>query len=72
MDATIDDTDYTIVNSKWQVRVSPDAEWADIKGTEMIGKICPYTPFAPGGYRMVAEITIDGETGKYASNIMVQ
>ena len=72
VDATIDDTDYTIVNSKWQVRVSPDAEWADIKGTEMIGKICPYTPFAPGGYRMVAEITIDGETGKYASNIMVQ
>ena len=72
VDAAIDDIAYTIVNSKWQVRVSPDAEWADIKGTEMIGKICPYTPFAPGEYRMVAEITIDGETGKYASNIMTQ
>ena len=71
-DATIDGTDYTIAHSKWQVRVSSDAEWADIKGTEVIGKICSYTPFTPGEYRMVTEITIDGETGKYASNIMTQ
>ena len=71
-DATIDGTDYTIAHSKWQVRVSSDAEWADIKGTEMIGKICSYTPFTPSEYRMVTEITIDGETGKYASNIMTQ
>ena len=71
-DATIDGTDYTIAHSKWQVRVSSDAEWADIKGTEMIGKICSYTPFTPGEYRMVTEIIIGGETGKYASNIMTQ
>ena len=71
-DATIDGTDYTIAHSKWQVRVSSDAEWADIKGTEMIGKICSYTPFTPSEYRMVTEIIIGGETGKYASNIMTQ
>ena len=71
-DVVIDNTHYAVVNSKWQVRVSSDAEWADIKGTGMIGKICSYTPFAPGEYRMVTEITIDGETGKYASNIMTQ
>ena len=63
----VGDTHYAIVSSKWQTRANSDAEWTDIEGTETIGEVCSYTPFAPAHARLVAEIAIDGETGKYAS-----
>ena len=63
----VGDTHYAIVSSKWQTRANSDAGWTDIEGTETIGEVCSYTPFAPAHARLVAEIAIDGETGKYAS-----
>ena len=71
-DAVIGDTHYAVVSSKWQTRANSDAEWADVEGTETNGDVCSYTPFAPAHARLVAEIAIDGEIGKYASNIMTQ
>ncbi len=68
----IDDTHFAVLHSKWQTRASPDAEWNDIEGTETVGELCAYTPSAPGEFRLVAEITIDGKTGQYASNILVR
>ena len=68
----IDDTHFAVLHSKWQTRAGPDAEWNDIEGTETVGELCAYTPSAPGEFRLVAEITIDGETGQYASNILVR
>ena len=67
-DAFIDGTHYVVHNSKWQTRSDPDTEWADVKGTETIHGLCSYTPTAPGEYRLVVEIAIDGETGRYSSN----
>ena len=71
-DAVIGDTHYAVVSSKWQTRANSDAEWADVEGTETNGDVCSYPPFAPAHARLVAEIAIDGEIGKYASNIMTQ
>ena len=68
----VDATHFAVLQSKWQTRVGPDAEWNDIEGTETVGELCAYTPSAPGEFRLVAEITIDGETGQYASNILIQ
>ena len=67
-DAVVDDTHYAVVNSKWQTRANSDAEWADIRGTETTGEICTYLPLRAGDYRLVAEIRIDGELGRYSSN----
>ena len=71
-DAVIGDTHYAVVSSKWQTRANSDSEWADVEGTETNRDVCSYTPFAPAHARLVAEIAIDGEIGKYASNIMTQ
>ena len=40
--------------------------WVDIPGTEREG-LCSYSPTSPGEYRLVAEISIDGERGHYSS-----
>ena len=55
---------YTTHTSKWQRRVG--STWVDIPGTEREG-LCSYSPTSPGEYRLVAEITIDGERGHYSS-----
>ena len=68
----IEDSHFAVLHSKWQTRAGPDAEWTDIEGTETVGELCAYTPSAPGEFRLVAEITIDGKTGQYASNILVR
>ena len=68
----IDGTHFAVLHSRWQTRAGPDAEWNDIEGTETMGQLCAYTPSAPGEFRLVAEIAIDGETGQYASNILVR
>ena len=67
-DAFIDGTHYVVHNSKWQTRSGPNAEWADVEGTETIHGLCSYIPTSPGEYRLVAEIAIDGETSRYSSN----
>ena len=68
----IDAAHFAVLHSKWQTRAGPEAVWTDIEGTETVGALCAYTPSAPGEYRLVAEIMIDGETGQYASNILVR
>ena len=55
---------YTIHKSKWQRRAG--STWVDSPGTERDG-LCGYSPTSPGEYRVVAEITIDGERGHYSS-----
>ena len=68
----IDATHFAVLHSKWQTRAGPEAQWTDIEGTETVGELCAHTPSAPGEYRLVAEIMIDGETGQYASNILTR
>lgn len=68
----VDDTHFAVLHSKWQTRAGPEAEWNDIEGTERMGELCAYAPSAPGEFRLVAEIAIDGEAGRYASNILTQ
>ena len=55
---------YTTHTSKWQRRAG--SSWVDIPGTERAG-LCSYSPTNPGEYRLVAEISIDGERGYYSS-----
>ena len=55
---------YTTHTSKWQRRAG--STWVDIPGTERAG-LCSYSPTNPGEYRLVAEISIDGERGYYSS-----
>ena len=55
---------YTTHTSKWQRRAG--SSWVDIPGTERNG-LCSYSPTSPGEYRLVAEISINGERGHYSS-----
>ena len=55
---------YTTHTSKWQRKAG--STWVDIPGTEREG-LCSYSPTGPGEYRLVAEISIDGERGHYSS-----
>ena len=55
---------YTTHTSKWQKRAG--SSWVDIPGTERNG-LCSYSPTSPGEYRLVAEISINGERGYYSS-----
>ena len=69
--STINGVTYTVESSKWQLRANANSAWADVAGTEENGRMCSLDPSEPGEYRLVAEITIDGSTGMYASNIMM-
>ena len=69
---SVDGTHYAVLHSKWQTRAGPDAQWNDIEGTETTGQLCAHTPSAPGEFRLVAEIAIDGRAGQYASNILIR
>ena len=68
---TINGVTYTIESSKWQRRADANSAWADVADTEESGQICSLNPSESGEYRLVAEITIDGSTGMYASNTMI-
>ena len=58
---------YTVHGSKWQRRSDASAAWTDIPGTAYTGTVCSYSPTEPGQYRSAAEISIDGERGKYST-----
>ena len=63
---------HTVHKSKWQTRNDDGEPWSDVPNTSQIGRICPYSPTQPGQYRGVAELSIGGERGTYASsNILV-
>ena len=67
-DAVIDGTHYSVVTSAWQTRASSNTEWTDVEGTRTTGQLCASTPSAEGERRLVAEIRIDGELGRFRSN----
>ena len=56
--------DYTTYKSEWQGKSG--TVWVDVAGTERDG-LWSYSPSSAGEYRLVAEISINGERGKYAS-----
>ena len=66
-----DGTEYTVRSSKWQRRRNADWDWSDVAGTSATGEVCPHAPSEPGHYRLVAEIEVDGEAGRYASDVLV-
>ena len=62
---------YVAHTSKWQQRANADNAWTDVPGTANTGRVCAYSPTQSGQYRGVAEITVGGERGMYAtSNIL--
>lgn len=61
---TINGVTYTAHTSKWQRKQGTD--WVDVSGTQRTG-LCSYSPTRAGEYRLVAEITINGVRGRYAS-----
>lgn len=63
----IDGVSYTLVDSKWQQR-DVGSPWTDIDGTNEDGQLCSLASSETKEYRLVANITIDGETREYASN----
>ena len=62
--SSVNNVRYTTHKSKWQRKAG--TAWVDVPGTERDG-LCAYSPTSAGEYRLVAEITIDGVRGKYAS-----
>ena len=61
---TINGVSYTAHKSRWQRKQG--SMWVDVSGTERDG-LCSYSPTSPGEYRLVAEITVNGVRGRYAS-----
>ena len=59
---------HTVHSSKWQTRTNENARWSDVPNTDRIGQICPYSPTPAGEYRGVAEISVDGVRGMFASS----
>ena len=70
-DLTINGILYDVDTSKWQKRADASGTWADVAGSDKTGEICAYTPTEFGRYRLVVDMEIDEETGKYASNVML-
>ncbi len=67
-DAVVEGAHYSVAGSGWQTRASSEADWADVESTRTTGQLCAGTPPAGGEHRLVVEIRIDGELGRYASN----
>ena len=64
---TLNGVTYTVHGSRWQRRDDTDSPWMDVAETEREGAVCAFDPNEPGEYRLVAEISIDGTRGRYAS-----
>ena len=55
----------TVHSSKWQRKTG--STWTDIPDTERTGGLCAYSTMVPGEYRLIGDVTIDGERGSYRS-----
>lgn len=64
---TINGVTYTAHYSKWQRRDDAGSPWEDVPGTMEEGGLCAHNPTSPGEYRLVCEMSIGGERGKYSS-----
>ena len=69
-DLTVNDILYDVDASKWQTRPDADGTWTDVDDTSTSAEICAYTPTETGQYRLAVDMEIDGEAGKYASNVL--
>jgi len=69
---TINGVRYTAHYSEWQRREDAESPWIDIPDTMNNSGLCAYSPTRSGQYRMVCEISIDGERGKYASENILE
>ena len=68
--STYNDVTLSVLYSKWQWRKEEGSEWTDVPGSRRTGALCGVPSSLnpkPGEYRVVAEIEVNGETGKYAS-----
>ena len=52
----------TVHFSAWQTRADMDSPWNEIEGTRVMYDACPYDSDVVGEYRLVGEITLNGET----------
>ena len=69
----IGEVTYTVNNSTWQVRNSLGQAWTDVEETTRTdNQLCPHDPDDARDYRLVFEMTIDGTTGDYSSDVMVE
>ena len=66
---SIDGVLHTVHTSKWQHRADEHSAWADIPNTTRNGLVCAYSNAAnaDGQYRGLADVTIGGERGTYAT-----
>ncbi len=65
---TVNGNRYEFHTSKWQWRSGPGRAWVDIRGSAQGGYlVCSYSPTQSGEYRIVGEISINGERGNYSS-----
>ena len=63
----VDGATYTVHASNWQTRPDESGTWADVPGTNRPGEICSFAPTAPGQYRGVADLSVNGKRGWYKS-----
>ena len=62
-----------IASSSQPNRTTAGLAWTDIAGSAAEDDLlCPYSPSDTGEFRLVAEMTIDGIAGNYASNVFVR
>ena len=64
-------------SSKWQYRKDNNSEWIDVPGSERIDSMCGFDSsykdkMGVGLYRLVVEISIDGNVGKYTPNDIIE
>ena len=51
----------TVHFSAWQTRTDMDSPWNEIENTKVVYDACPYDPDVAGEYRLVGDITLNGE-----------
>lgn len=51
----------TVHYSVWQTRADMESPWTEIEGTRVMYDACPYDSEVAGEYRLVGEITLNGE-----------
>ncbi|MDE0261940.1 MAG: Ig domain-containing protein [Bryobacterales bacterium] len=62
---------HTVHSSRWQKRTGEFSPWDDVPDSDRVGQVCAYSPSDLGHYRGVAEISVDGTRGLYAtSNVL--
>ena len=69
-DLVVNGVNYSVKESKWQVRDDSEVDWSDIASTVTAGELCPYDPNDSREYRLVGRFVIDDEEDYYSSNVL--